>query len=107
MSLVDAIEVFNSRCAFPGDNARALAFARRHGTLCTVGSDAHYPMEIGRAVLHLPQNPMSGAEFLAGLAQAEMVYQNTPLLMLLRNMMDWTVREMKRAGQHSTLRKGS
>src|SRR5262249_52427830 len=41
IDLVDAIEVFNSRCIYPEDNTRALAFAREHAKLGTVGSDAH------------------------------------------------------------------
>lgn len=34
---VDAIEVFNARCIYPEDNARALAFAQEHAKLGTVG----------------------------------------------------------------------
>ena len=37
---VDAIEVFNARCLHRADNDRALAFAKTHGKLMTVGSDA-------------------------------------------------------------------
>ena len=33
LPLIDAIEVFNSRCVFKADNARALAFAQMHGKL--------------------------------------------------------------------------
>jgi predicted metal-dependent phosphoesterase TrpH len=47
--LVDAIEVFNSRCIFPSFNHKARAFARQHGLLGTVGSDAHAASEVGRA----------------------------------------------------------
>ena len=67
MSLVDAIEVFNARCIYPEDNARALAFARAHGKLGTVGSDAHSHRELGRAVVMAPAAG-SPAELLAGLA---------------------------------------
>lgn len=52
--LVDAIEVFNSRCAFAAYNQQALDFARNHGLPGTVGSDAHTAWELGRAVLELP-----------------------------------------------------
>lgn len=65
--LVDAIEVFNARCIYPEDNARALAFAREHGKLGTVGSDAHSHRELGRAVLQMPAAG-SAAELLTGLA---------------------------------------
>ncbi len=52
-TLVDAIEVFNSRCLTRAANDRALAFARRHDLLGTVGSDAHTALEIGRSVMLL------------------------------------------------------
>jgi predicted metal-dependent phosphoesterase TrpH len=51
--LVDAIEVFNSRCMVPSANSRALEFARDHDLPGTVGSDAHTTFEIGRSVLLL------------------------------------------------------
>lgn len=54
LPLVDAIEGFNARCLFPQDNAKALAFAKAHGKVYTVGSDAHMPYELGRAVLEMP-----------------------------------------------------
>ncbi len=70
LPLVDAIEGFNARCLFPADNGKALAFARAHGKPYTVGSDAHAPYELGRAVLHMP--PFSDAEsFGRALAQAQ------------------------------------
>jgi predicted metal-dependent phosphoesterase TrpH len=65
LPLVDAIEVFNSRCLYPADNERALAFAREHGKLGTVGSDAHSHRELGRAVLDMPP-ASTGAELAAG-----------------------------------------
>ncbi len=52
--LVDAIEVFNSRCLWPPHNTRAQEFASRHGLAGTVGSDAHTLAEVGRATLSLP-----------------------------------------------------
>lgn len=58
--LVDAVEVYNSRCLLPKYNALTAAFARQHGLAGTVGSDAHTLPEIGRAVLHLP--PFEGAQ---------------------------------------------
>ncbi len=51
--LVDAIEVFNSRCVLPRFNAAAQAYAREHGLAGTVGSDAHAPFELGRSLLEL------------------------------------------------------
>jgi predicted metal-dependent phosphoesterase TrpH len=48
--LVDAVEIFNARCIFEVDNRRAAEFAREHGLLGTVGSDAHAACELGQAV---------------------------------------------------------
>jgi hypothetical protein len=63
---VDAIEVFNARCIYPQDNARALAFAQEHAKLGTVGSDAHSHRELGRAVMLMP-GAANAAELIAGL----------------------------------------
>ncbi len=51
--LVDAIEVYNSRCVDPAWNRQAYDFARSHGLAGTVGSDAHAPLELGRSVMLL------------------------------------------------------
>ena len=51
--LVDAIEVFNSRCVSPAYNEQAMAFAQTHDLAGTVGSDAHAAFELGRSVLLL------------------------------------------------------
>jgi len=66
--LVDAIEVFNSRCIFPADNARALAFARDHAKLGTVGSDAHTLVELGQATLTV-REVHDSASLVVGLAE--------------------------------------
>ncbi len=60
MPLVDAIEVFNSRCVSPEYNQQAMAFAREHNLAGTVGSDAHAAFELGRSVLLL--EPFEDAE---------------------------------------------
>lgn len=54
VSAIDAIEVFNAREAFAGDNIRALAFAVAHELPGGAGSDAHRPSEIGRAHVAIP-----------------------------------------------------
>jgi hypothetical protein len=46
---VDAVEGINSRCVLPQFNRRARSFAVAHGLPTTGGSDAHFPMEVGRA----------------------------------------------------------
>jgi predicted metal-dependent phosphoesterase TrpH len=53
LPLVDAIEVFNSRCMRRQYNWEAQAFALAHGTAGTVGSDAHASFELGRSVMLL------------------------------------------------------
>jgi predicted metal-dependent phosphoesterase TrpH len=58
--LVDAIEVYNSRCMLPRFNRQAEAFARRHNLAGTVGSDAHAAFELGRSLLLVDQ--FEGAE---------------------------------------------
>jgi len=46
---IDGIEVLNSRCIVPQYNQRARTFAEEHNLAITGGSDAHFPMEVGRA----------------------------------------------------------
>jgi predicted metal-dependent phosphoesterase TrpH len=72
IDLVDAIEVFNSRCIYAEDNDRALAFARGHGTLGSVGSDAHSLRELGRALLKVPAAG-TPEELIAGFGAGERV----------------------------------
>lgn len=52
--MVDAIEIFNSRCGRSIYNSRAQEFAQQHKLLGTAGSDAHSLIEIGRTTLELP-----------------------------------------------------
>jgi predicted metal-dependent phosphoesterase TrpH len=94
---VDAVEVFNARCVFKADNVRALAFAQQHGKLCTAGSDAHYQLELGHAVMKMPHTPNTPAELLAGLAQAEFMCRLSSPLVHTLNMLAWTKREITRA----------
>lgn len=58
--LVDAIEVFNSRCTEAHVNELAQQFALEHNLAGTVGSDAHAVYELGRATLTLP--PFNSAD---------------------------------------------
>ena len=53
LPLVDAIEIFNSRCMRRSFNAEAGEFARLHDVPGTVGSDAHTAFELGRSILLL------------------------------------------------------
>jgi hypothetical protein len=60
LPLVDAIEVFNSRCIDKQINEQAKRFAERHDVAGTVGSDAHAAFELGRSLLLL--EPFEGPE---------------------------------------------
>lgn len=55
LPLVDAIEVYNSRCMLPSFNREARRFAERHNIAGTVGSDAHAAFEVGRSLMRLEQ----------------------------------------------------
>ena len=54
IDLVDAIEVFNSRCFLSVYNRKAAEFAAAHSLQGTVGSDAHALYEVGRSTMFLP-----------------------------------------------------
>lgn len=74
---VDAIEIFNARCMIPSDNDSAIAFAKQHKLIGTVGSDAHTPTEYGRSMTRM--RPFEGAsDFLASLRQAEYIKRLSP-----------------------------
>jgi len=60
LPLVDAIEVFNSRCMLPWFNTRAWEFANGNGMPGTVGSDAHAAFELGRSLLRV--EPFEGPD---------------------------------------------
>lgn len=51
---VDAIEIFNARCAWPGFNWQAQKLAKEYQIRGTQGSDAHGAYEVGRGSLLLP-----------------------------------------------------
>ena len=70
---VDGIEVFNARCLYAEDNARALRFAQQHGVIGTVGSDAHTSPEYGQAFVRLRPFADDRADFLAALREADHV----------------------------------
>jgi predicted metal-dependent phosphoesterase TrpH len=53
LPLIDAIEVYNSRCMLPKYNRQAQVFAAKHNLAGTVGSDAHAAFELGKSVLLL------------------------------------------------------
>lgn len=68
-SLVDAIEVFNSRMLAPMDNWRARRYAQQHHLPMTVGSDGHSTWEYGTSYVAIA--PFTdAASFLANLRTA-------------------------------------
>lgn len=81
---VDAIEVFNARCIFPEDNRKAVAFARQHQLVGTIGSDAHSRVEYGRALARM--QPFEGAaDFLASLRAADFIERYSSVLVHLHS----------------------
>jgi predicted metal-dependent phosphoesterase TrpH len=74
---VDALEVFNARCIFKGDNAAALALAQRCNKLQTVGSDSHTAREMGQAMVEI-EPFQSVDEFRAKLAKARLLTRLSP-----------------------------
>lgn len=68
LPLVDAIEVYNSRCMRPRFNHEAQKFAEQHNIPGTVGSDAHAAFEVGRSMLRL--EPFEGPDELRRVIRA-------------------------------------
>jgi len=94
LPLVDAIEVFNARTWSASANQRAQALATEAGTRGTAGSDAHAYLEVGRAVMHLPDFDGPGG-MLASLLSAQVDgHRSSPLVHLLSRYASWR----KRAG---------
>jgi predicted metal-dependent phosphoesterase TrpH len=62
LPLVDAIEVYNSRCMRKSFNLEAQSFAEKYDIPGTVGSDAHAAFEVGRSLLQLA--PFNGPDAL-------------------------------------------
>jgi len=54
LPLVDAIEIYNSRCITPRHNHLARKLAQQYNLAGTAGSDAHTLVEVGAAVMQVP-----------------------------------------------------
>lgn len=96
--MVDAIEVFNSRCMQARYNQESANFAVEHHLAGTVGSDAHAAFELGRATLLLPD--FSDADGLrsvitAGQAQTRL---SSPLVHLTSRYAVWKKRRRSTTG---------
>ena len=92
---VDAIEVFNARCVYAADNQRALDFARRHGIPGSVGSDAHYGPEYGRALQLMRPFDDDPQDFLDALRAADSLCRRSSHLV---HVSSTVAKGLKRAG---------
>ncbi len=91
---IHAIETFNARCLSHKPNRLAADFARRHGLLETVGSDAHSRWEVGRAALEMPVfNDARG--FLEALKDAQAHTQLSPAFVHLFSRYAVLIKKMK------------
>lgn len=89
LHLVDAIEIFNSRCMWPGFNQRAQEFAREYSLLGTVGSDAHTSFELGRATFWIADF-RDASEFKVNLRSADMrLHLSPPWIHLTSRYATW------------------
>ncbi len=70
--LVDAIEGHNSKTSLQSLNRQAVEYGERHGLCVGAGSDAHVPGALGAGYVVMPDFD-GPAEFLAGLASAQIV----------------------------------
>jgi hypothetical protein len=76
---IDALEVFNPRVAIGSFNEEAARFAAKYRIPAGAGSDAHVPQGLGSVRVRM-RDFESPEEFLASLAQAEIVTRPTSLL---------------------------
>jgi predicted metal-dependent phosphoesterase TrpH len=82
---VDIVEIFNSRCISNEPNIMAYEYAKINNLLMGVGSDSHFPWELGNAYMEVDEfdrdNPK---EFLKALNHKKAIYTKlgTPLNIL-------------------------
>jgi len=86
---LDFVEVFNARMIFPGDNRLAREMASRWGLPGSAGSDAHAPLEVGRAYVKMPS--FEGcSDFLDCLAEGQIGGRlSSPLVHFLSTYAKW------------------
>ena len=79
---IDMIEVLNARSPFPWPEARARAFAEKHGIAKGAGSDAHSAVEIGNAYMEMTEFHDKD-DFLQGLRKGKIQgHKTNPLVHL-------------------------
>jgi predicted metal-dependent phosphoesterase TrpH len=92
---LDFLEVFNARTHLARNNLQAREMAVRWGLPGTAGSDAHAPLEVGRAYVEMPDFD-GPASFLASLAQGQIVGRtSSPLVHLLSRYAVWRKRMLR------------
>lgn len=93
---VDIIEVFNSRVILSLPNRKAQLFAQKHGLLCSAGSDAHIPREIGHAYVEMAEFKGS-EEFRTTLSQGKIFGRRScPLVHIPTMWLEFKKRLLKR-----------
>lgn len=70
VELIDAIEVYNARCLFEGDNRKAKRYAEKHNKSGTAGSDSHTRPEYGTALTLMRSFKHDPEDFLDALSTA-------------------------------------
>ena len=75
---IDMIEVFNARDILTQGNKRLITRALEAGVVPVVGSDAHFGIEIGRALM-IMRSFATPQEFLRNLRNAQAVTRTSPL----------------------------
>ncbi len=90
--LIDALEALNARCWNDQANDKAADIAHNAGLYITAGSDAHAPVEVGRAYLSLPS--FSDADsFREALAHARIMgRRSVPLVHFYSRYATWRKR---------------
>jgi predicted metal-dependent phosphoesterase TrpH len=89
---LDFVEIFNARVTFSADNRLAREMAVRWGLPGSAGSDAHAPLEVGRAYVEMPcfEGPQ---DFIDCLAQAQVGGRlSNPFVHLISVYAKWRAR---------------
>jgi len=91
LHLIDALEVFNSKCFMGRTNSKARAFAEQNKLPMVAGSDAHLLHDIGNAinVYNTPKAPKTDKDFhsLIKTQTPEMITKRFNMLMFMKSKM--------------------
>ncbi len=78
MGSIDMIEIFNARNMFIDEDRDLLARVLAAGAVPIAASDAHLPIEVGRACMEM-EDFSTPQEFLANLRNASIMARKSPL----------------------------